>query len=383
MQNERKPTVARGREGLDGPSSPRGRADGGEGRLAIHVELPGARQTQERRRAEDATGEGVVSRLHFAEGFLHGESPVMAALCRELGPMARADIPVLLVGETGTGKELVARTVHLSSSRAARSFVAVNCAAIPADLLEPEMFGIEKGVATGVERRMGKLEAAHGGTLFLDEIGEMSSGLQAKLLRALQEKEVQPVGGAARAVDVRVVSATNADIALRIEKGRFRRDLYYRLAGVVLRIPSLRERPEDIPVLTEAFLRRYAAEAGKHRIGLTLRALGLLVSYPWPGNVRELQNELRRLAHLSTEGAVIDADALSPGIRVPRRDGLKPGLSPRESVELAPRIAELERTLIEEALRRTLGNRSRAARLLGISRNTLADKIKRLGVEEP
>lgn len=358
--------------------------DVAEACLAFQIELPRSRITPTRQALSDPLDTGSAPPLRFVDGFLRGRSAAMAALYCELGQMACADLPVLLTGETGTGKELLARTIHLSSSRAAGCFVAVNCAAIPSELLELEMFGIEKGVATGVERRSGKFEAAHGGTLFLDEIGEMPPSLQAKLLRALQEKEVQPVGGRARPINVRVLSATNADIDLRSEKGRFRRDLYFRLAGAVVRVPPLRERREDIPMLAEALLRRYAAEAGKHRIALTRRALALLVTYPWPGNVRELQNELRRLAHLCADGAILDSDALSPNMQAPQEiAGSAPVSSPSNSLRLAPRVAQVERTVIQEALRRTRGNRSQAARILGISRNTLADKMKRLGVEAP
>lgn len=381
MKGERRPSLAWSRRSRHAPAPPLGPAGISSWPLALQIEVPETQRFVKAQPSGDSGG-GSAPRLLFAEGFVPGTSPAMAALYRELGPLARSGIPVLLTGETGTGKELIARTLHLSSPRAGGPFVAVNCAAIPPDLLELELFGIEKGVATGVERRDGKLATADGGTLFLDEIGEMSWEFQAKLLRALQEREVQPVGGRPRPVDARILSATNAEIEQRVGAGRFRRDLYYRLAGAVFRIPPLRERPEDIPLLAEAFLRRYAAEAGMEWIGLTRRALDLLAGHAWPGNVRELQNELRRLAHLSGEGAVIDADDVSPGIRSSRPGPFGLPAAGPGSLALAPRVAALERSLIEDALGCTRWNRSRAAHLLGISRNTLAQKMVRLGVKD-
>jgi DNA-binding NtrC family response regulator len=210
---------------------------------------------------------------------------------------ATSDATVLLLGESGTGKELLARALHQLSARAKGPFVAINCAAIPADLLEAEMFGIGKGIATGVVERRGKFQMAEGGTLLLDEIGDMPHELQAKLLRALQEKEVQPVGGAPVPVDIRVIAATNSDLHRRMEEGRFRRDLYFRVAGFALRVPPLRERREDIPALVESFMRAFARETGKGLRGITVKALRALIEYDWPGNVRELQLEVRRLVY--------------------------------------------------------------------------------------
>jgi hypothetical protein len=206
----------------------------------------------------DVDARGLV----FPEGWVDGTSSAMASLYDQMRPLVRGDLPVLIVGETGTGKELIARMLHASSPRGQGPFVAVNCAAIPGELLEAEMFGIVKGAATGVTERPGKFRLAHGGTLFLDEIGDMSLDLQAKLLRALQEKEVQPVGSNAPVpVDIRVLAATNSDLGSRIEAGRFRRDLYHRLAGYRLRVPPLRERPEDVPALVTSFLRSFSCEA--------------------------------------------------------------------------------------------------------------------------
>src|SRR5262249_45856139 len=201
--------------------------------------------------------------LVFPEGYVPGRSPAVLELYGRMRAFLDGDVPVLLLGETGVGKEQLARILHLSSRRAAAPFVAVNCAAIPADLLESEMFGIARGVATGVAERRGNFQLAEGGTLFLDEIGEMPLPLQAKLLRALQGKEIRPVGGASQAIDVRVVAATNSDIERRTEDGRFRRDLYYRIAGFVIRVPPLRERRDDIPALVERFAAVFARDLGR------------------------------------------------------------------------------------------------------------------------
>lgn len=370
--------------GRERPAAADGAGGGGAvlAELAFEIEVPAGANGDRTGIGGGVAANGFQPRLRLADGFLRGRSQCMEALLEELTPLAASLIPILLSGETGTGKELIARTIHRSSPRSSKPFVAINCAAIPAELLEPELFGIEKGAATGVNARPGKFVEADGGTLFLDEVGEMPDALQAKLLRALQEEEVQPVGGRPRAIDVRVVSATNADVEAQVEKRHFRPDLFYRLAGTVLRIPPLRERVEDVRALIEAFLRRYAQEAGKRRLAMTVGALERLTSFDWPGNVRELQNEVRRLAHVGEEGGVIDIEHLSIGARLPATHGVSPAcVASRESLELAPRVAEVERALIEAALRRTRGNRSRAARMLGISRNTLADKIGKLEVE--
>jgi transcriptional regulator with PAS, ATPase and Fis domain len=306
-----------------------------------------------------------------------GESQAMRSFYAQMRPLVQGDLPVLLLGETGVGKEFLARILHDSSRRRGGPFVAVNCAAIPADLLEAEMFGIGKGIATGVVERRGKFQTAEGGTLFLDEIGDMPLELQAKLLRALQEKEVQPVGGAPVPVDIRIVAATNSDLHRRMEDGRFRRDLYFRVAGFALRVPPLRERSEDVPALVERFLRAFAAESGKAVHGITVKALRALVEYPWPGNVRELEHEVRRLVYLCPAGQAVDSTMLSAHVV----SDMGPGASPRaETLELEANVGALEARLIREALERSGGNRSQAARLLGISRNGLAIKMERLGI---
>jgi DNA-binding NtrC family response regulator len=318
--------------------------------------------------------------LVLPEGYVPGDSPAARHLHEQLRPLVHGDLPVLLLGETGVGKEFLARILHDSSPRRRGPFVAVNCAAIPADLLEAEMFGIGKGVATGVMERRGTFQMAEGGTLFLDEIGDMPLELQAKLLRALQEKEIQPVGGAPAAVDIRVIAATNSDLERRMEEGRFRRDLYFRVAGFALRVPPLRERREDVPVLVEAFLRAFARESGKTLRGITVKALRLLIAYAWPGNVRELEHEVRRLVHVCPQGEAIDSTMISPHIAAPG-----PGHDAAAAVgtfDLGKNLDALERRLIGEALAQAHGNRSRAAKLLGVSRNGLAIKMERLGLRD-
>jgi DNA-binding NtrC family response regulator len=334
------------------------------------------------RAVRDLQGERSVEPpgLQFPPGYLPGRSLAMASLHSQIRLLLQGDLPVLIVGETGVGKEYVARMLHASSARAPGPFVAVNCAAIPHELLEAEMFGIGKNVATGVAERRGRFQLAQGGTLLLDEVGEMPLELQSKLLRPLQDKEVQPLGGSPAPVDIRVITATNADLHRRIEDGRFRRDVYYRIAGYVLRIPPLRERSEDIPVLAGGFLRGFARETGKSIRGITIRALRSLMAYAWPGNVRELEHEMRRLAYLCPNGEAIDSSMLSAHIRQPQAQSEEP---PGEaSLELDGRIRELEEKLIREALARAGGNRTVAARLLGVSRNGLAIKMRRLAIAD-
>jgi DNA-binding NtrC family response regulator len=317
--------------------------------------------------------------LSFPEGYVPGESPAMRAFYAQLRPLLQGDLPVLLLGETGVGKECLARILHLSSPRRSGPFVAVNCAAIPGELLEAELFGIAKGVATGVTERAGRFQQANGGTLLLDEIGDMPLELQAKLLRALQEKEIQPVGGTTVPVNLRVISATNSDLAQRIEAGRFRRDLYFRVAGFALRVPPLRERREDVPALTDSFLRSFGRETGKNVRGITVKALRALIEYSWPGNVRELEHEVRRLVYLCPEGEALDSTMLSAHLLV---DSASPDdkETPLQSLDLEKNVDALERRVIREALARASGNRTKAAKLLGISRNGLAIKMERFGL---
>jgi len=318
-------------------------------------------------------------RLVVPPGWVRGGSPAMRTLLRQMEAVAASDLPILILGETGVGKEGVARILHASSTRRSGSFVALNCAAIPKDLLEAELFGVGRGVATGVSPRSGQLQAAHGGTLFLDEIGDMPAELQAKLLRVLQEKEVQPLGSAPVAVDVRVLAATNIGIEERIRDGAFRSDLYYRLAGYVLRVPPLRERREDIPLLVEHFLRAAAREAGKSIRGITVAALRRLVERPWPGNVRQLEHWVRRLVWLCDDSETIVAETLDLAgfAEIPAGDGVG-----EEETGLAGdlELASLERRAVREALRRHGGNQSRAAEALGITRTSLYRRMQRYGL---
>lgn len=322
------------------------------------------------------------SRPDFAvpEGYVPGRSRAMVRLHEEVRQLLPGDFPVLITGETGVGKEWVARLLHASSPRRAGPFVAVNCAAIPSELLEAELFGIERAVATGVASRTGKLEQASGGVVFLDEIGDMPLALQAKLLRALQHLEIEPVGGRSpRRVDVRVIAATNTDIERRVAEGAFRRDLYYRLAGYTLTVPALRQRRDDIPLLVEHLLARVCRETGRAVASVTVGALEALCSAPWPGNVRELEHEVRRLVVRCPEGQPIDSSMLSACVLRPPATA-QPEPEP-EDLDLATHVEALERRLLALALGRAHGNRSQAARLLGLSRPGLLMKLRRLGLD--
>lgn len=342
--------------------------------------------------------------LVFPPGYLPGHSPAMTAVYSQMRYLTQGDVPVLIIGDTGVGKELLARTLHLSSARADGPLVAINCAAIPSELLEAELFGISKGVATGVSGRMGRIQQAHGGTLFLDEIGDMPAQLQAKLLRVLQEKEVQPVGGRPTPVDVRVVSATHNELSRAMDDGRFRRDLYYRLAGYVLRLPTLAERREDIPLLVEFFLRRFSHEIGKPIQGVTVKALNALCAYHWPGNIRELEHTVRGLAYLASSGSAIDSVLLSSEILGEPVEALSEDRSGTPSASASHTLgvtsgttstpdehpsgsrlptldlAVLEKMAIEKAMAETDGVLTDAARILGISRDALRRRLTRHGV---
>ena len=318
--------------------------------------------------------------LSFPAGYVPGRSRAILGVYEQLGMLVRGDIPLLITGETGVGKEHIARILHASSPRSRGPFVAVNCAAIPSELLEAELFGIEEGVATGVRKRDGKFQHAAGGVILLDEIGDTPLSVQAKLLRALQANEVHPVGARlSQRIDVRVLTATNTDLRARIESGQFRRDLYYRIAGYTLPVPPLRERRADIPLLVEHFMRRSAIEAGKRIQGITVHALRALQNAPWPGNIRELEHEVRRLVYLCPDGQAIDSALLPPEILHPAPHAA-PDALPESDIRLAPRVEALERRLVALALARSSGNRSVAASLLGISRQGLAMKCKRLGM---
>jgi DNA-binding NtrC family response regulator len=304
----------------------------------------------------------------------------MAALLARAEQVARAEASVLITGESGTGKEVLARHMHAASRRARGPFVALNCAALPEALLESELFGHEKGAFTGaVAARKGKFEQAEGGTLLLDEIGEMDPRLQAKILRAIQEREIDRLGGAAPVkVDVRILAATHRDLAAEVAKGRFREDLYFRLAVVRLRIPALRERREDILPLARHFAERYARANGLPGRGLTPAAEAVLLRHAWPGNVRELENTLHR-AVLLAEGPAIGPEAIdlleAMPAPAPEPGAPAPAAPKPVSALVGRRVEEVERDLIIETLSHCLGNRTRAAEMLGISIRTLRNKL--------
>jgi len=305
-----------------------------------------------------------------------GRGRVMRAMLAILDRVVEGDFPVLLLGESGTGKELVAAALHQGSPRAKGPFVAVNCGAIAEGLLESELFGVVKGAFTGaVKDRAGLIEAAGGGVLFLDEIGEMSLGLQAKLLRVLQERRVRRVGGNEEiAIDARIVSATNRDLAREVASGRFREDLYYRLKVVQIEVPPLRERREDLPLLIDHFLERLSLEGGRKKPILTRECVERLLAHDWPGNVRELSNEITRMFALG--GDELGPDLVAHLAR-----------SPRSSVQaslrgiVGRRMEDIEAEVIRATLEATGGKRGEAAKLLGIPRRTFYNRLKQLGIE--
>ncbi|MGB9605185.1 MAG: sigma-54-dependent transcriptional regulator [Bryobacteraceae bacterium] len=325
------------------------------------------------RRAEQARAERAERELEedeeLPETELVGSSPAMVEVYKVISRVAPTDATVLVEGETGTGKELVARLIHAQSPRAAHPFVAVDCAGIPATLLESELFGAVRGAYTGADRdRVGVFEAAHRGTVFLDEIGDIDLGFQLKLLRFLQEREVRPVGAARpKSVDVRVIAATNRDLQKQVEEGKFRQDLWFRLNVVRIVLPPLRQRRGDVPLLAHYFLKKY-----NERYGLEARLLpdGMkaLEEYTWPGNVRQLQHTIERLVILAPGGR-IDGSAVRDAIQA---------AAPRERPDETLAAAEEEQ--IRRVLQATGGNKSRAARILGIERKTLYRKLERMGL---
>jgi transcriptional regulator with GAF, ATPase, and Fis domain len=308
---------------------------------------------------------------------LVGTAPAMQKLCADMERVLDSNATVVVEGESGTGKELVARALHFHSRLADRPFVVENCGALPDTLLESELFGHSKGAFTGATRdRKGRFEEADGGTMFLDEVGEMSVAMQARLLRVLQEGEIRRVGSnEVRKVQVRVVAATNADLAAKVKSGEFREDLYYRLKVISLRVPPLRERREDVPLLCEHFLVIEAAENGVELRTLSAAASKALQAYRWPGNVRELRNEMRRLVLLG-EGE-IQANELSAAVL---RGDPTDISTLSEGASLPERVKALEVTAIREAMAAEPSNRSQAAKLLGITRFALLRKIEKYGI---
>jgi len=307
-----------------------------------------------------------------------GSSPALQAVLSQVAKVAPTDSTVLITGETGTGKELIARAIHKRSQRSSRAFVSVNCAAIPRDLIASELFGHEKGAFTGAtQRRLGRFESAEGGTIFLDEVGELPAETQIALLRVLQEREYQRVGGnESLKTDVRVVAATNRDLQGAIAEGRFREDLFYRLNVFPIEVPPLRDRKEDIPLLVEYFVDRYASKAGKKIIGINKKSMELLQSYQWPGNIRELQNVIERSV------IVCDSENLSVDESWLARRTIA-AESPAQA--LSDKLAAQEKELIEAALEESKGRVSGplgAAAKLGIPQSTLDSKIKSLKINK-
>jgi two-component system response regulator PilR (NtrC family) len=313
---------------------------------------------------------------------LVGTSRVMEQLYELVARVANTKTNVLVCGESGTGKELVARAIHDQSERREHPFVAVNCGAIPENLLESELFGHVKGSFTGaVQNKAGLFETAHRGTLFLDEIGELPGSLQVKLLRVIQDKAVRRVGGTSdHQVDVRIVAATNRRLEEEVAGGRFREDLYYRLNVIQIALPPLRDRTEDIPLLVQHFVDKYAAELGKPVRGFSEAALERLLEYPFPGNVRELENTVERAVALS-QAETIGPESLPPTVLEPpvRNPSAK---LPGDGANLDTLVNEFERGLLREALRQSRGVKKRAAQLLGISFRSFRYRLEKLGMEE-
>ena len=302
-----------------------------------------------------------------------GLGPETSKIYRRAGKVARGDVPVLILGESGSGKEVMARWLHARSRRAEGPFLAVNCAALPRELLESELFGIEKGVATGVEARPGLLERGSGGTVFLDEVGDMAPETQAKVLRVLENTSLFRVGGRTPVqVDVRFVAATNRDLEAMVEEGGFRRDLYHRLAAFQVKLPPLRERREEIPGLAARFFHRELAKSGTASPGITRAALGALVLHGWPGNVRELQNEIAKGALLLEPGEPLDLRHLSPRIR--------PEAGSPAPLTLDETVRRAEREAFAVALAAAQGDAVQAMEILGVSRTTYYRKVKELGL---
>jgi transcriptional regulator with GAF, ATPase, and Fis domain len=308
-----------------------------------------------------------------------GQSTPMRTLGGQIDKVADTRVTVLVEGETGVGKELIAAAVHYRSRRRDKLFVAANCAAVPENLLESELFGHKKGAFTGAhEEKKGLFEIADGGTLFLDEVTEMPLSLQSKLLRALQEGEIRPIGATAeKRVNVRIVAATNRHLEKEVESGRFREDLYYRLKVFPVRVPPLRERREDIPLLAGYFLARYSTELGKAAAGFSQQAMELLQGYDWPGNVRELQNEVQRLVIQIEQGGFVTPDLLSPRIR--QVEGVIERVRPTKGT-LKEMMDQLERWLLIEALREHQNNKTACAKALGITREGLHKKLRAYGL---
>jgi len=342
------------------------------------TDIDDRKRAEERLQQENVALREEIDKASMFEEIV-GTSPALKAVLSRISKVAPSDSTVLITGETGTGKELVARAIHRRSNRSSRTFVSVNCAAIPRELIASELFGHEKGAFTGAtQQRLGRFELANGGTLFLDEVGELPPETQIALLRVLQEHEFERVGGTRPIrADVRVIAATNRDLQAAVSAGSFRSDLFYRLHVFPIEIPPLRERREDIALLVEYFIDRYARKAGKHFRTVEKRTLQVLQSYPWPGNIRELQNVIERSVIVcETENFSVDESWLSQ--KPPERKA-------ESQLYLSDTVAAQEKEIIEAALRECQGRvsgPSGAAAKLGIARSTLESKIRSLKINK-
>jgi len=340
---------------------------------------------QRRLKSENAY---LRSQLQQGYGFqdIIGQSPAMLKLFKVLETVSNTTSTILLTGETGTGKELVARAIHHNSSRAKERFVPLNCGAIPETLLETELFGHVKGAFTGaIANRPGRLEQADRGTLFLDEIGTMSANLQSKLLRVLQEREFERVGDAqSTKVDVRFIAATNSDLAEMIKLGRFREDLFYRLNVIPIHLPPLRDRREDVPLLVQRFINKLGQkqEPARANIRISQEAMRRIMAFDWPGNIRQLENTIERVLVLTPGQSQIDISDLPLELQETNRVTTSSGVSlPESGIDLQNYLRNLERSLLGLALERTGGNQNKAAELLNIKRTTFIEKTKRLSLD--
>ena len=328
-----------------------------------------------------------------------GDSPILQEVCKVIGQVGRVDVPVLITGESGTGKDLVAESIWKVSTRWEKPFVVINCAAIPETLLEAELFGYEKGAFTGANNsRIGKFEEADGGIIFLDEIGDMSLSLQSKVLRVLQNKTFNKLGDNREiAVDIRIIAATNKDLEEMVREGKFREDLYFRINVVKIHLPALSERKEDIPLLVECFSRRYSSQVGREILGTTSRVLDMLMEYDWPGNIRELENTIRKaIAFTKTPYLTSYELKLEDTLSIPKVMSSDSYVEPlRNSVRgmlsssgangqiYNSILKEAEKVLLEEVMNTTGWNQSKAARLLGINRLTLRRKLEEYDITFP
>ena len=339
---------------------------------------------QQRLREENAELRAQL-RDRFRFDNIIGRHSTMQHLFSTLELVAPMNSTVLIQGETGTGKELIARTIHHNSPRADQRFVAFNAAAIPETLAEAELFGHVKGAFTGaVQSRMGRFELAHRGTLFIDEVASMSWPLQAKLLRALQEKEIERVGES-RTVkfDIRVIAATNSDLKKMVKEGTFREDLFYRLNVIPVTLPSLRDRREDIPLLAQHFIRKSCRDNGLPAKTISQEALRVLMAYEWPGNIRQFENAIEHAVAMSAAASEIRPQSLPAEVRERAGSMLMPTVAiPDEGINFTSVVSQLERELILRCLEKTGGNKRQAARLLHLSRTTFIDKLQRLNLEE-